>query len=58
MFNQLIKIAAAQGIWTLLSIVLIIYIIQVQKIRDANQQKREENYINLIKELIEKEKES
>ncbi|OPX47590.1 BhlA/UviB family holin-like peptide [Clostridium thermobutyricum] len=56
MFNQLIKIAAAQGIWTLLSIVLIIYIIQVQKLRDANQQKREENYINLIKELVEKEK--
>ncbi|ENY98432.1 hypothetical protein HMPREF1092_03343 [Clostridium thermobutyricum] len=56
MFNQLIKIAASQGIWTLLSIVLIIYIIQVQKVRDANQQKREENYINLIKDLVEKEK--
>lgn len=56
MFIQLVRLAAAQGIWTLLSIILIIYIINVQKVRDANQQQREEKYISLIKELVEQEK--
>lgn len=51
---QLFKLAATQGIWAVLSIFLIIYIIQVQKIRDNNQNIRENNYINIIESLTNK----
>lgn len=51
MLDELIKIAANQGIWTMLSCVLIIYILKVQETRDLKQEEREKNYQNIIQEL-------
>lgn len=48
---EILKLAMTQGIWAVLSIFLIVYIIQVQKVRDNNQNEREQNYISLIKSL-------
>ncbi|MEG0645334.1 MAG: BhlA/UviB family holin-like peptide [Cetobacterium sp.] len=51
MNEELFKIASTQGIWAVLSIFLIIYIIKVQSVREQNQNAREENYRNIIKDL-------
>ncbi|MEG0425976.1 MAG: BhlA/UviB family holin-like peptide [Cetobacterium sp.] len=51
MNEDLFKIASTQGIWAVLSIFLIIYIIKVQSVREQNQNAREENYRNIIKDL-------
>ncbi|KFX60145.1 UviB-like protein [Clostridium botulinum] len=54
MFDELIKIATTQGIWTILSCVLIIYILKAQEARDLKQEEREKNYQDIIKQLTEK----
>lgn len=54
MNEELFKVAMSQGIWAVLSIFLIIYIIKVQAIREQNQNVREENYRNIIKDLTQK----
>lgn len=54
MTEELFKVASTEGIWTVLSIFLIVYIIKVQSIREQNQNIREENYRNIIKDLTEK----
>ncbi|WP_422388198.1 BhlA/UviB family holin-like peptide [Clostridium baratii] len=54
--NELIKIAMSQGIWAVLSIFLIIYILKVQEKRDLKQDEREKNYFELIENLTEKMK--
>ncbi|AIY80214.1 UviB-like protein [Clostridium botulinum] len=54
MFDQLIKIATTQGVWTMLSCVLIVYILKAQENRDLRQEEREKNYQDIIKQLTEK----
>lgn len=54
MSETLINIVSSQGIWTLLSFILIYYIIQTQEKRDEKQSKREEKYQDIIKELTHK----
>ncbi|NSB13547.1 BhlA/UviB family holin-like peptide [Clostridium beijerinckii] len=54
MYDDLIKVAMTQGIWTLLSCVLIVYILKVQETRDLKQEEREKNYQEIIKELTDK----
>ncbi|WP_315077782.1 BhlA/UviB family holin-like peptide [uncultured Clostridium sp.] len=54
MFDQLIKIATTQGVWTMLSCVLIVYILKTQENRDLRQEEREKNYQDIIKQLTEK----
>lgn len=54
MFDELIKTASTQGIWGILSCVLIVYILKAQEKRDLKQEEREENYQNIIKSLTEK----
>ncbi|NFN13440.1 UviB-like protein [Clostridium botulinum] len=54
MFDQLIKIATTQGVWTVLSCVLIVYILKAQENRDIRQEEREKNYQDIIKQLTEK----
>ena len=54
MYNDLIKVAMTQGIWTLLSCVLIVYILKAQETRDLKQEEREKNYQEIIKELTDK----
>lgn len=41
MYDDLIKVAMTQGIWTLLSCVLIVYILKAQETRDLKQEERE-----------------
>ena len=49
--NELIKIAASQGIWATLSIFLIFYILKVQRERDKKQEEREKSYQDIIVSL-------
>lgn len=49
--NELIKIAASQGIWATLSIFLIFYILKVQRERDKKQDDREKSYQDIIVSL-------
>lgn len=53
MFDQLIKIAATQGIWAILSCMLIVYILKAQETRDLKQEEREMNYQEIITQLSE-----
>ncbi|GEQ23528.1 MULTISPECIES: BhlA/UviB family holin-like peptide [Clostridium] len=52
--NELIKNAATQGIWAVLSCVLIVYILKAQETRDSKQEEREKNYQEIIRELTDK----
>ncbi|WP_238859891.1 BhlA/UviB family holin-like peptide [Clostridium sp. YIM B02569] len=54
MYDDLIKVSMTQGIWTLLSCVLIVYILKAQETRDLKQEEREKNYREIIKELTDK----
>jgi len=53
MENQLVELAASQGIWATLSIALIFYVLKAQERRDTNQEAREEGYQKIILELTE-----
>lgn len=54
MESEIMKMAMSQGIWAVLSIFLIIYILKVQEKRDMKQEEREKNYIKLLNELTKK----
>ena len=54
MEEKIIEMAATQGVWALLSIVLIFYIIKTQEKRDLRQEEREINYQNIISSLTDK----
>lgn len=54
MEQNLIALAAEEGIWVLLSIALLLYILKKQEKRDEVQALREENYQKLLTELSEK----
>lgn len=50
--DELIKLATTQGVWAVLSCLLIVYILKKQEERDLNQEEREKKYQNIIQELI------
>ncbi len=52
--EQLYELATTQGIWALLSIVLIFYILKAQEKRDTRQEERESSYQTIISGLSEK----
>lgn len=54
MEEELIKMASSQGIWSLITVFLIFYILKNQEKRDAKQEERENNYQDIIKQLTEK----
>ncbi|WP_077861660.1 BhlA/UviB family holin-like peptide [Clostridium sp. BL-8] len=54
MMDELIKTAATQGIWVMLSCVLIVYILKAQETRDLKQEEREKNYQEIIKQLTDR----
>lgn len=54
MSEKLIEIAATQGIWTLLSVVLLFYILKAQEKRDIKQDERETKYQTIISTLTDK----
>lgn len=54
MDSELLKLAASQGIWAILSVVLILYILKTQEKRDVKQDDREKNYQDIISKLTDK----
>ncbi|MCG8500841.1 MAG: hypothetical protein MJB12_10605 [Firmicutes bacterium] len=51
---EVLKLATNQGIWAVLTISLIFYILKTQEKRDAKQEEREKNYQEIIAKLTEK----
>lgn len=54
MSGDLIKIVSSQGIWSLLSFILIYYILKQQEKRDEKQELREKKYQDIIDNLTSK----
>ncbi|MBW4862286.1 MAG: hypothetical protein KZY55_14140 [Paeniclostridium sp.] len=52
--DKLFDVVASQGIWTLLSFILIYYILKEQEKRDLRQNSRELQYQELISNLTSK----
>jgi hypothetical protein len=53
MESEIIRLASTQGIWTVLSVVLLFYIIRGQEKKDQKQEEREAIYQDLLQKLIE-----
>jgi len=54
MESKVLDLALSQGIWAVLAVVLIFYILKAQEKRDLKQEKREERYQNIITQLTDK----
>lgn len=54
MESEIIKIASTQGIWAVLSVTLIFYILKAQEKRDIKQEDREKRYQDIISALTDK----
>lgn len=54
MENAILETAIGQGIWAVLSIFLIFYILRAQEKRDKNQEEREKNYQLIISHITDK----
>lgn len=54
MENELLKLGLQQGIWALLSVFLIFYILKSQDRRDEKQEEREKNYQLIIKQITDR----
>lgn len=54
MDDKIIEVIGAQGAWALLSVALIFYILKAQEKRDIQQEQRESNYQEIIKNMSDK----
>ncbi|MFA9397437.1 MAG: BhlA/UviB family holin-like peptide [Clostridiaceae bacterium] len=54
MESEILKAALSQGIWAVLSIFLLFYILKAQETRDLKQEERETNYQSIISKLTDK----
>lgn len=54
MENEILKAASTQGIWAVLSIFLLFYILKAQEKRDLKQEDREKRYQEIIEILSDK----
>ena len=54
MEEQLLKLASSQGVWAMLSVILIFYILKAQEKRDIKQEEREKSYQDIISKLTDK----
>lgn len=54
MESTIIETAISQGIWAVLAVFLIIYIVKSNEKRDEKQEEREKNYQMVIENLTEK----
>lgn len=54
MEEKIIELASSQGIWTVLTIVLVFYILKDQEKRDFRQEERENKYQSIISNLTDK----
>ncbi|HBB9210780.1 MULTISPECIES: BhlA/UviB family holin-like peptide [unclassified Clostridium] len=51
---EILKMALSQGIWAVLSIFLLFYILKAQEKRDEKQEEREKNYQEIISKITDK----
>lgn len=54
METTVMNVAVSQGIWAVLAVFLLIYIVKSNEQRDTNQEEREKNYQTVIESLTEK----
>ena len=54
MEKEVLTAALSQGIWAVLSIFLLFYILRTQEKRDLKQEEREKNYQEIIANLTDK----
>lgn len=54
MEEKIIEIASTQGIWAILTVTLIFYILKNQEKRDLKQEERETKYQEIISSLSDK----
>ena len=54
METTVMNVAGSQGIWAVLAVFLLIYIVKSNEQRDTKQEEREKNYQTVIESLTEK----
>jgi len=54
METTVMNVAVSQGIWAVLAVFLLIYIVRSNEQRDTKQEEREKNYQTVIESLTEK----
>ena len=54
METTVMNVAVSQGIWAVLAVFLLIYIVKSNEQRDTKQEEREKNYQTVIESLAEK----
>ena len=54
MESTIVDAALSQGIWAVLAVFLLVYIVKENEKRDAKQEEREKNYQKIIEQLPEK----
>lgn len=54
MENEIMNTALSQGIWAVLSMFLLFYILKAQEKRDQKQEEREKNYQEIITKITDK----
>ena len=54
METTVMNVAVSQGIWAVLAVFLLIYIVKSNEQRDPKQEEREKNYQTVIESLTEK----
>lgn len=54
METTVMNVAVSQGIWDVLAVFLLIYIVKSNEQRDTKQEEREKNYQTVIESLTEK----
>ena len=54
METTVMNVAVSQGIWAVLAVFLLIYIVKSNEKRDEKQEEREKNYQSVIEKLTEK----
>lgn len=54
METTVMNVAVSQGIWAVLAVFLLIYIVKSNEQRDIKQEEREKNYQTVIESLTEK----
>ena len=54
MESAIMETAISQGIWAVLAVFLLIYIVKSNEQRDAKQEEREKNYQTVIESMTEK----
>ena len=54
METTVMNVAVSQGIWAVLAVFILIYIVKSNEQRDTKQEEREKNYQTVIESLTEK----